>query len=174
MSLINSKTVLAIYEQEISQQISRPNCQKLKIMVKRHVHGKIRARNPEARKERIETGVLVKTRQGKHVSVARTQGEGFQRKAKEQSTKGNACSFRPVVSKRGKSTQSSSPAPKTTDSKRLEMFFGREISQRPRSFWIGIPETVQRPPQYKLCASVVYFWHPRMSTLQNTIGMQIR
>ena len=51
------KTVLAMYEQEINQDPSKPSYQKLKTMVKRHRHQKIRTRNFQARNERIETGV---------------------------------------------------------------------------------------------------------------------
>ena len=63
------KTVLALYEHEVEQHLSQPNCQKLKTMVKRCTDQTLRARNFEARNATIETGVLVKTRQGKHVSV---------------------------------------------------------------------------------------------------------
>ena len=64
------KTVLALYEQEIDQHNSQPNYQKLKTMVRRCVDQKIRARNVEARNERIETGVPLKARsKGKNVSA---------------------------------------------------------------------------------------------------------
>ena len=61
---------------------------------------KIRTRNFQARNERIETGVLVKTHNGKCC----------QWKAKGQCTKGDACSFRHDESKSGKAAQSSSLA----------------------------------------------------------------
>ena len=51
------KTVLAMYEQEINQDPSKPSYQKLKTMVKRHRNQKIRTRTFQARNERIETGV---------------------------------------------------------------------------------------------------------------------
>ena len=63
-------------------------------MVKRHADQKIRTRQFETGNERIETVVLVKTRKGKHVSVESKQGECYVWIAKEQCTKGNACSFR--------------------------------------------------------------------------------
>ena len=106
------KTVLAPHAQEIEQHLSQPDNQKLKSIVKRCMDQKVRARNFEARNERIETEVLVKTRKGKLVTVERKHGECCRLKAKEQCTKGNACSFRHDESKRGKVTQSSSPAPK--------------------------------------------------------------
>ena len=83
----------------------------------------------EARNERIETGVLVKTGKEKNVSVERKQGDCYQWNAKGQCTKGDACSFRHDESKRGQMTLSSS-CPKTAETKRWEKFFEREISQR--------------------------------------------
>ena len=56
------QTILAMYEQEIIENLSMPRYQKLKTMVKRLVDQKIRTRNFQTRNERIETGVLVKTR----------------------------------------------------------------------------------------------------------------
>ena len=51
------KTVLAMYEQEINQDPSKPSYQKLKNMVKRHRSQKIRTRNFQARNQRIGKGV---------------------------------------------------------------------------------------------------------------------
>ena len=68
------KAVLALCEQETEQHLSQPNNQKLKTMVQKCMDQKIRARNSEGRNERTETGVLVKTRKGKRVSVERKQG----------------------------------------------------------------------------------------------------
>ena len=47
------KTVLELYDMEIHQQISMPNYQKLKTMVKRSIDQKLRLRNFDARQERI-------------------------------------------------------------------------------------------------------------------------
>ena len=44
---------------------------------------------------------------------------------------------------------------KNPDSKRREKFFEREISQKPQSFWKGIPKTVQRLPHWKLYESIM-------------------
>ena len=63
------QTVLAKNEQEIEQHNSQPNYQKLETMVKRCMDHKIRARNFEARNERLETGVLVKTRKRRILSM---------------------------------------------------------------------------------------------------------
>ena len=56
------KTVL--YDMEIHQQISIPNYQKLKTMVKRSKDQKLRLKNFDARHGRIETGAVVKNRKG--------------------------------------------------------------------------------------------------------------
>ena len=49
----------------------------------------------------------------KSVSVARNQGDGYQREANGKCTKGDACSARHDDSKRGKSACSSSSTPKS-------------------------------------------------------------
>ena len=70
------KTVLAMYDEEINQDRSKPTCQKLKKTTeKRHFDQKIWTRNVDVRNERIETGVLVKTRKGKNISVERKEGD---------------------------------------------------------------------------------------------------
>ena len=61
-------------------------------MVKRSVDHKIRARNFEARNQRIETGAVVKDRRHKR-GVARGLGECDQWKAKGDCSKGDNCSF---------------------------------------------------------------------------------
>ena len=100
------------YTNKKNQNLCQLNNQKLKTMVKRCMDQKIRARYFEARNERLETRVLVKTCKGTHVCVDRKQRECYQWKAQRQFTKGNACIFRHDENKRGKATQSSSPAPK--------------------------------------------------------------
>ena len=128
------RTVLAFFEQETEQHNSKPSNQKLKVMVKRCIDQKVRARNFEARGEGIETGAPAKGR-GKPVSVERKQGECSQWKAEGQWTRGDACSFRHDGNKRGTSTRSSSLLHRTGDAKRWENFFGRKFSQRPESVW---------------------------------------
>ena len=51
-------------ELEIHQKISKPDCHKLKTMVKRSIDQKLRWRNFEARNGRIETGAVVKNHRG--------------------------------------------------------------------------------------------------------------
>ena len=56
------KTVLEVYDMEIHQKISVPNCQKLKTMLKRSTDQKLRLRNFDARHGKIESGVVGKSR----------------------------------------------------------------------------------------------------------------
>ena len=55
------QTVLAMYDQEIVRDRVMPSY-KLKTMARRHFDQMIRTRNFKARNERIETGMLVKSR----------------------------------------------------------------------------------------------------------------
>ena len=75
------KTVLGLHELEIHQKKSTPDCQRSKTMVKESIDQKIRARNFEARSERIDTGAVVKDRRDQR-GVARGLGECCQWKAK--------------------------------------------------------------------------------------------
>ena len=59
---VQLKTVLELYDMEIHQNISTPNCQRLKTNVKRSVDQKLRLRNIDARHGRI--GTVVKNRKG--------------------------------------------------------------------------------------------------------------
>ena len=85
-----------MYEQEINQHLWKPSYQKLKTMVKRQKDQKIRARNFEAGKERIATGVLLNK----------------QWKAQGHCTIGDACCFRLNENKHGNAMQPSSLTPK--------------------------------------------------------------
>ena len=85
------KTVLVFFEQEVKQQ----NLQQSLPEIGDHgeeMHGS-ESQSPkifEARRERIVTGVPVKTRKGKLVSVERKQGKCYRWKAKGQCTNENA------------------------------------------------------------------------------------
>ena len=56
------KTLLELYDMEIHTKISVPTYQKLKTMVKRSIDQKLRLRNFDARRGRIETGAVGKNR----------------------------------------------------------------------------------------------------------------
>ena len=58
------KTVLELYDMEIHQNFTMQHYQKLKTMVKRSIHQKLRLPNFDARHGKIETGAVVKNRKG--------------------------------------------------------------------------------------------------------------
>ena len=83
VSLINSKTVLGLYEMEIHQKISMPNYQNLKTMVKRIIDQKTSITN-----ERIETGAVVTSRR-RYTCIKRGQGvagSGEQKRSREETS----------------------------------------------------------------------------------------
>ena len=87
------KTVLQLYDMEIHQKISVPKYQKLKTMVKRSINQKLRLRNFDARRGRIETRAVVKSRKGL-IGVEGGKGTCYQSKEKGQCSQGDRCSFR--------------------------------------------------------------------------------
>ena len=86
------KTVLELYDMEIHQKISMPNCQKLKTMVKLSIAHKLRLRNFDAGHGRIESGPVVKSRKG-IIGVEGGNGVSHQWKEKGQCSQGDQCSF---------------------------------------------------------------------------------
>ena len=87
------ETVLDLYDMEFHQKIPMPNYQKLKTMVKRKMDQKLRFRNFDARHEKIETGAVVKNQKGLS-GVEGGKDTCYQWKEKDQSSKGDQCSFR--------------------------------------------------------------------------------
>ena len=87
------RNVLELHDMEIHQNISVPNYQKLKTMVKRCVDQKLRLRNFHARYGRLETGAVVKRRKGLS-GVEGGKGICYQWKEKGQCSQGDRCSFR--------------------------------------------------------------------------------
>ena len=67
--------------------------QRLRSVVRRHIDQNIRTRNFKARNERIETGSLVKSQQGREASVERKVGKCRQWKGTGQCARGDSCSF---------------------------------------------------------------------------------
>ena len=60
------KTVLELYDKKIHQKISMPNYYKLKTLVKRSTDQNLRLRNFDARRGRIESGAVLKSRKENH------------------------------------------------------------------------------------------------------------
>ena len=106
------QTVLAMHEQAIDQNRSKPSYHKLETMASRHLDQMIRTQNFMVRNQRIDTGVLVKTRKVEKCQRGRRTAECCLWKAKGQCSKGDSCSVRHEDNQRGKKTQSSSPAPR--------------------------------------------------------------
>ena len=87
------KNVLELYDMEIHQKTSVPHYQTLKTMVKRCIDQQLRLRNFDARHGRIESGAVVKSRQG-IIGVEGGQSICYQWKEKDQGSQGDRCSFR--------------------------------------------------------------------------------
>ena len=98
------KTVLELYKMEIHQKKAGPDYHRLKTMVKRSIERSLRIKNFEARNGNYETNAVVKN-QGTKQREQRTLGECWQWESNGQCIKGDNCSFRHDVNKRGKLTQ---------------------------------------------------------------------
>ena len=120
------KTVLELYDMDIHQKISAPNYQKLKTMVKRSTDQKLRLRNFDARRGRIETGAVVKSRK-RLTCVEGGKGTCFKWKEKGQCSQGDRCSLRHETQdrkqKREHTTYPSQPYHE------VEVCRGREVSE---------------------------------------------
>ena len=91
------QTVFAMYNQELSRDRVAPSYQELGIMLRKHIDQTIRARNFKARNARTETGVLVKSQQGRNVSAERKVGECWKAKSVQKNLRGTctepSCDF---------------------------------------------------------------------------------
>ena len=117
------KTVLDLYDMEIHQKISMPNCQTLKTMVKRSIDQKLRLRNFDARHGKIGTGV-VNNRKGMS-GVEGGKGTCFQWKETGQCSKGDQCSFRHESNDRAQT-----PTPNAATPFEPSMTRGRSASRK--------------------------------------------
>ena len=99
------KTVLELYDLEIHQKKLGPDYHKLKAMVKRSIEQEIRNKNFGARSGNFEKNAVVKN-QGTKQRVQRILGDCWQWEANGQCVKGDNCSFRHDMDKRGKSSPS--------------------------------------------------------------------
>ena len=103
------KTVLELYDLEIHQKKLGPDYHRLKTMVKRSIEQDIRNKNFGARNGNYEKNAVVKN-QGTKQRVQRILGDCWQWESNGQCIKGDNCSFRHDINKRGKVTQSN-PSP---------------------------------------------------------------
>ena len=99
------KTVLELYDLEIHQKKIGPVYHRLKTMVKRSIEQDIRNKNFGARNGNYERNAVVKN-QGTKQCVQRILGDCWQRESNGQCSRGDNCSFRHDIKKRGKMTQS--------------------------------------------------------------------
>ena len=99
------KTVLELYDLEIHQKKLGPDYHRLKTMVKRSVDQDIRNKNFGIRNGNYEKNAVVKN-QGIKQRVQRILGDGWQWETNGQCVKGDNCSFRHGIDKRGKVTPS--------------------------------------------------------------------
>ena len=99
------KTVLELYDLETHQKKLGPDYHRLKAMVKRSIEQEIRNKNFEARSGNFEKNAVVKN-PGTKQRVQRILGDCWQWEANGQCVKGDNCSFRHDINKRGKSSPS--------------------------------------------------------------------
>ena len=100
------KTVLELYNMEIHQKKAGPDDHRLMTMVKGSIEQNLRIKNFEARNENYERNAVVKSQRTKQ-REQRTPRDCWQWKANGQCSKGDNCSFRHDINKRGQMTQSS-------------------------------------------------------------------
>ena len=98
------KTVLELYDLETHQKKLEPDYHRLKTMVKRSIDQDIRNKNFGARNGNYERNAVVKN-QGTKQRVQRILGDCWQWETNGQCVKGDNCSFRHDMNKRGKMTQ---------------------------------------------------------------------
>ena len=103
------KTVLELYDLEIHQKKLGPDYHRLKTMVKRSIEQDIRNKNFGIRNGNYEKNAVVKN-QGTKQRLQRILGDCWQCEANGQCVKGDSCSFRHDINKRGKVTPSN-PSP---------------------------------------------------------------
>ena len=103
------KTVLELYDLETHQKKLEHDYNRLKTMVKRSIEQEIRNKNFGSRNGNCEKNAVVKN-QGTKQRVQRILGDCWQWETNGQCVKGDNCSFRHDINKRGKITPSN-PSP---------------------------------------------------------------
>ena len=99
------KAVFELYNMETHQKKIGFDCHRLKTMVKRSIEHNLRMKNFEARNGNYERNAVVKN-QGTKQRVQRILGDCWQWEFNGQCSRGDNCSFRHDINKRGKVTQS--------------------------------------------------------------------
>ena len=104
------RTVLELYDLETHQKKLGPDYHRLKTMVKRSIEQDTRNKNFGIRNGNFEKNAVVKNQGTKTACVQRILGDCWQWETNGQCVKGNNCSFRHDINKRGKVTPSN-PSP---------------------------------------------------------------
>ena len=102
------KTVLELYDLETHQKKIGPDYHTLKTVVKRSIEQELRNDNFGARSGNFEKNAVVKN-QGAKQRVQKILGDCWQWEFNGQCSKGDNCSFRHDMNKRGKVTPNPSP-----------------------------------------------------------------
>ena len=97
-----TKTALELYDMEIHQKKAGPDYHRLKTMVKRSIEQDDQNRDFVARNGNYERNAVVKNQWTKQRGQ-RILGDCWQWETNAQCVKGNTCSFRHDMNKRGKS-----------------------------------------------------------------------
>ena len=127
------KTVLELYDLEIHQKKLGPDYHRLKTMVKRSIEQDIRNKNFGARNGNYERNAVVKN-QGTKQRVQRILGDCWQWEFNGQCSRGDNCSFRHDINKRGKMTQSNT-SPNSFMQQNERKSIENPKSQRKKSQW---------------------------------------
>ena len=106
------KTVLELHNMEIHQKKLGPDNHRLKTMVKRSIEQNLRMMNFEARNGNFGASAVIKN-QGTKQRKQRSLGDCWQWEFNGQCSKGDSCSFRHDIIKRGKMTESN-PSPRSS------------------------------------------------------------
>ena len=122
------KTVLELYDLETHQKKLGPDYHRLKAMVKRSVEQEIRNKNFRNRIGNFEKNAVV-TNQGTKQRVQRVLGDCWQWETNGQCVKGENCSFRQDMNKRGK------VAPSKPSQNSFMRQIERKPSRTPKSQW---------------------------------------
>ena len=112
------KTVLELYDLETHQKKLGPDYHRLKTMLKRSIEQEIRNKNFGSRIGNFEKNAVVKN-QGTKQRGQRILGDCWQWETNWQCVKGNNCSFRHDMNKRGK-VSPSNPSPNSSCSRMSE------------------------------------------------------
>ena len=141
------KTVLELYDLETHQKKLGPDYHRLKAMVKRSIEQEIRNKNFWDRSGNFGKNAVVKN-QGTKQRVQRILGDCWQWETNGQCVKGNNCSFRHDMNKRGKSGKKlgrNSSKRQLSDARQLGCVF--QDMTPPKSILrksTDMPKTIQR------------------------------